>query len=157
EGNAIEIFTNQGGGAFARSAQLTPGTHPHTLTALDLDGDGALDLAVANWDSFDFMIFVNNGSGSFAPPATYATGGRNTRWLAFGDLDGDGRLDATFVDYTTTEVGVFRGAANAMFSFHSRYYAGGQVDGVVLGDFNRDGRPDVALALDDPTGAIGAT
>jgi DNA-binding beta-propeller fold protein YncE len=58
----------------------------------DLNGDGKLDLAVANIGSSTVSVLLNQGPGTFAAKDDFGTGmGPNS--VALGDLDGDGLLD----------------------------------------------------------------
>ncbi|NRA58436.1 MAG: VCBS repeat-containing protein, partial [Phycisphaerales bacterium] len=68
------------------------GNRPQTVAIGDLDGDGDLDLAVANSVSHNVGVMLNNGDGSFAGAAHYSTG-RGPYSVAVGDLDGDGDAD----------------------------------------------------------------
>lgn len=83
---------------------LGPGT-PHTgvgdnsaaVTQGDLDGDGALDLVVANSaDPGTVATFRGTGAGGFAKPAgsPFAVGARLHTDVELADVTGDGRLDA---------------------------------------------------------------
>ncbi|MBI4585002.1 MAG: VCBS repeat-containing protein [Planctomycetes bacterium] len=58
----------------------------------DLDGDGALDLAVVNQISDKVSILLGHGDGTFGEAAGYGAGGFSFS-VALGDLDGDGALD----------------------------------------------------------------
>ncbi|HEY5374092.1 MAG TPA: VCBS repeat-containing protein, partial [Polyangiaceae bacterium] len=74
--------------SFLGAADYEAGTSPSAVADGDLDGDGTVDLAVANSGSNDVSILLNNGDGTFAPPAAYASGlGPDS--IVVGDLDGD--------------------------------------------------------------------
>jgi len=115
---AHTVLVNDGRGGFSHSGSFGSGqenTWSIVLSDIDLDGD--LDAAVANrnvaqWavdvngDGVDVRdlygderrdvpsrVYVNNGSGQFAPGPTFGTGSDNTRSIAAGDVDGDGDID----------------------------------------------------------------
>ncbi|MBO6741185.1 MAG: VCBS repeat-containing protein [Phycisphaerales bacterium] len=50
------------------------GSYPQSVSLGDLDGDGDLDMAVANWGSDDMSVLLNNGDGTFGLQTSYAVG-----------------------------------------------------------------------------------
>ena len=73
------------------------GDYPGAVAVVDLDGDGHLDLVVANTDfhdkgGFNVGVLIGKGDGTFNPPQTYVVGPR-PHDLAVGDFDGDGKPD----------------------------------------------------------------
>jgi len=80
----------------------TGGTHPKGIVVADFDGDGKLDVAVSNFDQNTVAVFLNHGSGIFAPPMTApiittvqldSSLGLNVGSLAVGDFNEDGKPD----------------------------------------------------------------
>ena len=61
------------------------------ITLGDIDGDGDLDMVVANYNQAN-KVYTNNGSGSFED-STQTLGSRNSMDITLGDIDGDGDLD----------------------------------------------------------------
>ncbi|HMF19458.1 MAG TPA: VCBS repeat-containing protein [Gemmataceae bacterium] len=76
------------------------GVQPVALAKGDFNGDGKLDLAVANNGDSSFggndpggvSILLGNGDGTFQNPINYQVGVAPTAIVA-GDLNHDGRLD----------------------------------------------------------------
>ncbi len=68
------------------------GVSPSWLAAGDLDGDLDLDLAVANGQSDDVQILLNNGDGTFESPVAYGAGNA-PKFVALDDLGGSQCLD----------------------------------------------------------------
>ena len=66
------------------------GRTPMRIVAGDFNGDGQLDLAVANVDANDVSVLLGNGDGTFQPQVTYAVGIEPDAIVA-GDFNGDGR------------------------------------------------------------------
>ena len=66
------------------------------IVAGDFNGDGRLDLAVANVDSNDVSVLLGNGDGTFADPGQFATTPHATPLVA--DVNGDGTDDVLVVD-----------------------------------------------------------
>ncbi|PRQ05454.1 FG-GAP repeat protein [Enhygromyxa salina] len=73
------------------------------LRVTDLDGDGDLDILLANYADFfngnnspePLVAYLNDGSGSFSNASAAALGdySGNVRMVAVGDVDGDGAPD----------------------------------------------------------------
>ena len=74
------------------SRQYDVGWDPRSVAVGDLNGDGWLDLAVANHGSHDVSVLLNNGDGTFGAPVHYATG-EYAQSVAVGDLNSDEWLD----------------------------------------------------------------
>ena len=80
--------------------EAATGLQPYALAAADLDGNGTLDLAVANYASNTVSVLAGIGDGTFAPQRTYVVG-TNPIAIAIGALNGDGHPDLVVVNYTS--------------------------------------------------------
>jgi hypothetical protein len=99
----VGVMLNSGGGVFATQVFYATGLVGGTtaVSALDVDGDGYLDLAtldlgdtVLGTDTGHIAVLRNNRNGTFAAPVDLLTGGRPfSGSIIFTDLDGDGRSD----------------------------------------------------------------
>ena len=78
------------------------GTHPKGVVVADFNGDGKLDIAVSNFDQNTITVFLNSGSGVFAPPTTAPiitrvqlndSLGLNIGSMVVGDFNKDGKPD----------------------------------------------------------------
>lgn len=88
--NGHRVWMNQGGQSFARSS-ADFGDFTHAMTLLDVDSDGALDIASGHLGLQD-KLYKNLGQGQFIQyPKLLAP--LNTLSLVSADIDGDGRED----------------------------------------------------------------
>jgi hypothetical protein len=138
------------------AAQVTypAGTAPQAVAVGDFDGDGKLELLVANPGSNNVGWLEGNGNGSFNAPVNNTTGsGTSPRAIAVGDFNGDGKLDFAVANYGNDRIGVFLGNGNGTFQAQVTYASGDKPQGIAVGDFNRDGHLDLAVASSG-TGAV---
>ena len=163
--NTVSIFQNTStsgtidANTFAGKVDFTTETNPRTLQFVDVDGDGNLDLAVANRTSDTVSIFRNAGntgtidSNSLEADVPFPGAG-GTIGVAFGDVDGDGKPDMAVGNFDDSTVSVFLNTQTSpgtisLSSFATKvdFDAGtGAGDVVVIVDFDGDGKPDVATA-----------
>ncbi len=158
--NTISIFRNtslSGTISFAAKQDYTTGNSPYLLALGDLDGDGKLDLAVANYYSSTISVFRNTstsgsiGSSSFAAKVDFSTG-TNTFSVAIGDLDGDGKPDMAVTNSSLSTVSVFRNTStigsitSGSFAANQDFTTGSSPFSVAIGDLDGDGKPDLAIA-----------
>ena len=59
---------------FAPKVDYGAGSGPAGVTSADFDGDGKMDLAVANAFSDNISILLNDGFGTFQPAVNYDAG-----------------------------------------------------------------------------------
>lgn len=151
--NNVSILLNNGVGGFATAVNFAVGIQPFGLVVSDFDGDGKLDIAVANSGDGDNTVSIlpGDGNGGFATAVNFPVVGLKPAALAVGDFNGDGKPDlavARVGDNKVTILGNFTPAPSAfIFVFLSEFGPGGTPDGVAVGDFNRDGKLDIAVGV----------
>jgi VCBS repeat protein len=125
------------------------------IVAADLDGDGSLDLAVANRNANVIGTYFNDDHGGFAAgpfvrAEWYPTG------MAGGDFDEDGDVDLAAGLNTSGELGVFLNNGAGRFPVDRRFAIAGGPRSLTAADFNGDSHLDLAgerqIALGDGLG-----
>src|SRR5205085_2759588 len=88
----LEVLEDRTLLSFSAPVGYAADTNPYAVVTADFNGDGRLDLAVANAGSNSVSVLLGNGAGSFQPAQNYAAGAGPLS-VAVGDFDGDGKLD----------------------------------------------------------------
>ena len=131
--------------ALGTPASLSVGSSPNYMAIGDLNGDGKLDLVVANYSGSDISVLLGNGDGTFQAAVNYGAGS----WplsIGVGDFNGDGKLDLAVVNTVGNNVSVLLGNGDGTFQPAVNYAAGSGGQSVAIGDLNRDGKLDLVVA-----------
>jgi len=118
---------------------------PNKVAVGDFNGDGKLDLAVANQDANTVSILLGDGTGNFTTASSPATGSYPYS-VAVGDFNGDGKLDLAVVNTDSNTLSILLGDGTGNFTAASSPATGINPLSVAVGDFNGDGKLDLAVA-----------
>jgi hypothetical protein len=153
--STVSVFLGRGDGTFQAPRTYAVGaivwTIPYGIVAGDFTGNGHLDLAVANPGANTVSVLLGNGDGTFQPQVTYAVGTQPT-YIVAGDFNGDGKLDLAVAcqgsDTDPSGVSILLGNGDGTFQSQKWTAApeGSTPDRLVAGDFNGDGKLDLAAA-----------
>ena len=143
------VLLGRGDGSFGASMEYPPEREQRlarqaSLALADLNGDGGLDLVVANPADGALGVLLGKGDGSFGGGVSYPTG-EGAQAVAVGDLNGDGHLDLASANNTVNTVSVLLGEGDGTFADRANYPAGEQPQVVVIGDLNADGTADLVV------------
>ncbi|HQQ96158.1 MAG TPA: FG-GAP-like repeat-containing protein [Cyclobacteriaceae bacterium] len=106
-------------GSFAAKFDIATFSEPRGVAVGDLDGDGALEIAVAGQIANKVSVFKNVATAgtldltSFATNVDFPSSG-NPRTLTMGDLDGDGRPELVMAGSSANAVGVLRNTVSTL-------------------------------------------
>src|SRR6266852_9280322 len=124
----------------ARHDFATLGFNPNSVAVGDFNGDGVLDLAVANY--FNVSVLLGNGDGSFQVARIFPTdgwpGGRGS--MAVGDFNGDGVLDLA-VTISSNTVSVLLGNGDGSSQPAANFAWRKRLAVVGVAEFMREGAP----------------
>jgi hypothetical protein len=119
--------------------------YPGTLIAADFNHDGKMDVAGTISNAAKLEVFLGNGDGTFQPAVSFPTDFAPIGLVA-ADFNGDGKLDIAIA--TGEGINVFLGNGDGTFQSYTEYRSalvwGGLCDWIVAGDFNGDGKVDLA-------------
>ena len=102
----LVVLVNDGAAHLAPQA-LVPASGAADVTVADFNGDGNLDLAVANTSGSSVSLYRGDGSGAFAIAGCYLTG-KSPVSLAASDLDNDGTVDLIAGNSTSQDLVILR-------------------------------------------------
>ncbi|HVC19335.1 MAG TPA: FG-GAP-like repeat-containing protein, partial [Vicinamibacterales bacterium] len=196
DSDTVHIWLNDGQGHFtdAQDVQLTDRHHgggygeddatdvdfrdqgehlPPSLAVGDFNGNGHLDIAVADWRTNAVDILTNDGTGHFTETAVVPLTGRDPVSITTGDFNGDGALDLAVASQASDDVSVlfndthggFTEAAVIPLRLPPGVRGGDDRDArgpgrdegrpaceqpaaLTAGDFTGDGQPDLAVACE---------
>ncbi|UCD18127.1 MAG: VCBS repeat-containing protein, partial [Candidatus Zixiibacteriota bacterium] len=120
-------------------------TWPLYAHPADLDNDGDLDLAVANYGADKVTVLMNDGSGVFSPYTAYPVG-IYPRSLVASDFDGDGDLDLVVSNMDSDNISILLNYGNGTFAPEVTYATGDNPSSIFGADFDSDGDIDLAVA-----------
>jgi uncharacterized protein (TIGR03437 family) len=130
---------------FNWTAAIAADMNPVALATGDFNGDGRLDIAVANFAGGDVSVLLGNGDGTFQAAVNY-TVGQNPAAIAAADFNGDGKTDLAVVNSGDDTLSILFGNGSGAFGAAVAYSAGSVPCSLAPGDFNGDGVIDLAVA-----------
>jgi hypothetical protein len=123
------------------------------LAAGDFNRDGRNDLAVVGYGAGTVSVLLGDVKGGFAGArGSPMYVGSTPTDVASADFDGDGNLDLVVTVNGSSTMAILRGDGTGAFAnaAGSPMSVGPYPGSLTAGDFNEDGKPDVALTNNIP-------
>ena len=155
--NAWVVLLGNGDGTFSGTTYTGAGA----LGAGDFNGDGKPDVMLVETSiagQVSIVIMLGNGDGTFSAAPGYVLGASSSTSQApvpvgamTADFDGDGKLDVAVIDYTYGSQGpvsalvVLKGDGDGTLQLARQYVVAGTANSLVTGDFDGDGKQDIAV------------
>jgi len=158
--NTISVFLNTtadnaSSPTLNAKTDFATGNGPISVAIADLNGDGRLDIAVANSNDNTVSVFFNTTptgatTPSFTAKTDFATGS-TPYYVAIANLNGDGKPDIITANPNSNNISVLlnttsRGASVPSFSAKTDFSTGSSCRWIAIDDFNGDGKLDIAAA-----------
>ncbi len=145
----ISVFFGKQDGSFESPVNYPVGRFPTQLRATDFNRDGWVDLAVFGGNN-DVNVLLGSGNGVFQNPTSYGLNALPGA-LAVGDVNGDGTIDLIVGMRSVQTVNVLLGNGDGTLKPLISSSSNATQNGTgpyasVVGDFDRDGKLDVALS-----------
>jgi hypothetical protein len=148
DSNDVSVLLGNGDGTFQGARSFPAGSGPQSVAVGDFNDDGKPDLAVADHTSNTVSVLFGNGDGTFQNPVSYGVGS-DPFSVVVGDFNQDGKPDLAVANNnfgSASTVSILLNKGNGTFASAVNSSVGIGSWAVVVGDFNRDGKQDLAVA-----------
>jgi len=151
------LFCTAARAQFETRSRAATNAGPNGVAVGDFNHDGKPDIAISSVGGLypEVQVLLGNGDGTFGPPTAYNVGQAGP--LAVADVNNDGNLDIIVANSACPEgvcadsVSVLLGNGDGTFRAPVTYAVPASVGGLVMGDFNGDGKLDIAMTNQEAT------
>ena len=150
---SVSILINEAGGSFVLDQSLTLNSIPTSLLISDFDQDGNFDLAAATLGGLEVYFGVSSATELVFTTSSTILPTTIGQTVAAADLNGDEFPDLLGANQATNELHFYFSDQDGTFRGPVIQDTGANATSIVTGDFNGDGRIDVATTHSAPDGA----
>jgi hypothetical protein len=101
----VSILIGTGTGSFVTTTSFSVGPNAYSIVGDDFDGDGKIDLAIANSGSANVSVFLGNNTGGFGLSTNFTTSGGPSSIIS-ADFNGDGRVDLATANSDSSNISI---------------------------------------------------
>ncbi|HEX7863031.1 MAG TPA: FG-GAP-like repeat-containing protein [Verrucomicrobiae bacterium] len=143
----VSVFIGAGDGTFGSPVVYPLGANarPRGISAVDLNGDGRLDLMTVGAGVNRAFVLTGKLDGTFNSPVSYDSGGSDPYGILVTDVNGDGWWDVVVANYGSSRLGILLGNGDGTLSEVMNYSIAGNPIAIAIGHFDSD--PSVELAV----------
>ncbi|MCB0011861.1 MAG: VCBS repeat-containing protein, partial [Anaerolineales bacterium] len=132
--------------ALFRHRHIVGANNSFSVAAGDLDGNGAVDIVIANHLGQGDEVWLNDGQGGFGAMPQQILGDNDSIDVKLGDVDGDGDLDVVFANWNLQPQTVWLNRGDGSFgAAPADEFGSGHTPTLALGDVDGDGDLDAVL------------
>ncbi len=158
DSSGLDVLLGNGNGTLGAVKTFSTGGSLSSLAIADFNSDGKLDVASANASAGAVSLFLGTGDGAFqSARAIPLPGGLAPSSVVSGDFNGDGKPDLVVAlgqDFMPGAFAVLLGKGDGTFQSPANIALPGPILGkLAVGDFNGDGRLDIAAAVQASPGS----
>lgn len=149
ESGKVSVFLGNGDGTFQAQTDYVVGSSGNdvvSVAAVDVNGDGKLDLVACNVENQEAAVLLGKGDGTFGTASYYSTGAESNSMVT-GDFNGDGFIDLAVVNNGPNTIAVLLGNGDGTFKSPIATATGFGPFYATVGDFNGDGKLDLVVTL----------
>ena len=141
----IGLWLGGQGGVFQVGASMAPvnAAQPADVAVADFNADGKADYAVADINNGQIVLVAGDGAAGFGQVRTIVLTSPSV--ILAADLNGDARWDLVAGEGASSDVATAINSGNWTFQSPVVSIATGVVSGMTSGDFDHDGKLDVAI------------